>query len=305
MKPTILSFVSPLLALVLSPLMVGVIVKTKALFAGRRGAPVLKMYYDLFKLVHKGVVYSLTSTSIFRIGPLIGFAAVLIATLFVPLGKIASSVNFTGDIILFLYLFGVQRFFLISGALDTGSAFEGMGASREAFFSLLAEPVVFMCLAVLVRGTGQFSLSSICIGPSIYQLIPVLMIALSFFAVLLTENARMPIDDPTTHLELTMIHEVMVLDHSGPEFGVILYASAIKLWIFCSLFVQILVPFRAFSTGTGIALAIAGIFVCAIMIGVIESVMARMKLLKIPQLLMGAGGLALLGYLFTLWEGVL
>ena len=236
----------PLLGLVCAPLLFGIINRTKAWCAGRMGQPLLQPYYDLWKLLHKGAVYSRTTTWVFRAGPLVSLSAVLVALTLLPFGATPAPLTFPGDLVLFAYLLGLLRFFTVLAALDTGSSFEGMGASREVTFSALAEPALFIGLAALARQTGTFSLSAMfanVTSESWVQAGPAfVLLAAAFLVVFLTENARMPVDDPTTHLELTMIHEVMVLDHCGPDFAFILYSSAVKLWLLGTLIVSILLP---------------------------------------------------------------
>jgi formate hydrogenlyase subunit 4 len=193
---------------------------------------------------------------------------------------------------------------MVIAALDTGSAFEGMGASREVQFSALAEPCFLLCLAAIACKTHSLSLSVMIPGVNSgvwTEEGPALaMIAVALMAVLLTENARIPIDDPNTHLELTMIHEVMVLDHSGPDFAFILYSAALKLWVMGTLLVGIVVPVRTGHLFLDIPAALAGMVVLAILIGVIESTMARLRLLHIPQLLAGAGAIAVIALILIL-----
>ena len=280
------------LALAMPPLLLGVIGKTKAAFAGRVGAPFLQPYYDLARLMRKGVVLSDTTTWIFRAGPAVTLAATLFAGLLIPLGKHPAPISFEGDMILFAYLFALGRFFTTSAALDTGSAFEGMGAAREVTFSCLAEPTLFFALITLTRLSGTMSLTpmlqhvtfTVWMGTGA----ALLLMLTGLFVVLLAENCRIPFDDPNTHLELTMIHEVMVLDHSGPYFGCILYGAALKLLLLGALFLDIAIPF---SSGNGFL--DWGIFVCsllalAVAIGTVESVMARLRLIRVPQLLVAA-----------------
>lgn len=293
-------FIPLLAALALSPLLFGLINKVKALFAGRQGPPVLQLYFDLVKLSRKGAVYSVTTSWLFRAGPVIGVAATATALLLVPLGRGPAVFGFRGDFILALYLLGVARFFLVAAAMDTGSAFEGMGASREVFFSALAEPALFLVLAALAHATRAGSLSEMFarVSPSLWGAdapsLALLLIAL--FLVLLAENARIPVDDPNTHLELTMIHEVMVLDHGGPDFALVLYASALKLWLFAALVVGLL-PVHGGPPLADLAASLAGLALVAALIGVVESAMARLRLSRVPQLLLGATALALVGFL--------
>jgi formate hydrogenlyase subunit 4 len=299
----VISFIPLLLALVLSPLLFGIINRTKAVFAGRRGPPLLQTYFDLWKLLRKGAVYSRTTTWLFRAGPMVGLAATLLAATLVPLGNFPALIAFPADFLLFAGLLGLMRFFTVAAALDTGSSFEGMGASREVFFSALTEPALLVVLVTLARQTGQLSLSTMLEPVSAahwLQAGPVLaLVVIALMIVLLAENARIPVDDPNTHLELTMIHEVMVLDHGGPDLAFILYSSALKLWLFAALVVGIVVP----ATDNGwlnLLLAEGGMFVVAVIVGVIESIMARLRLVVVPQLLVGAGALAAVAFLLGL-----
>lgn len=298
-----LSFIPLLLALILSPLLPGVINRTKALFAGRRGQPLLQTYFDLWKLLQKGAVYSRTTTWLFRTGPMLGLAAVLMAATLVPLGHFPALIAFPADFILFAGLLGLMRFFTVVAALDTGSSFEGMGASREAFFSALAEPALLVALATLARQAQDLSLSTIfnqVSGGHWLQAGPVLaLVFIALMIVLLAENSRIPVDDPNTHLELTMIHEVMVLDHGGPDFAFILYSAALKLWVLAALVVGMVVPATE-APWLNLVLSVGGMFAVAVIVGVVESVMARLRLLLLPQLLVGAGALAAMAFLLGL-----
>jgi formate hydrogenlyase subunit 4 len=301
---TLLSFIHPVLALLAAPLLLGVINRVKAVFAGRTGPPLLQGYYDLSKLLRKGAVYGKTTSWIFRAGPIVGLSCVLVALSVVPFAGIPSMLHFGGDFLLLAHALGLMRFFTVLAALDTGSAFEGMGASREVQFSALAEPVLLLGLAAIARKAGRFSLSLMLPGlsPQVWAAAgPALaMIAVSLVAVLLAENARMPVDDPNTHLELTMIHEVMVLDHSGPDFAFILYSAALKLWIMSALLIGIVLPVHTGNYGIDITAAFAGMIGVALLIGIIESVMARLRLLRVPQLLVGAGAISVMGLILIL-----
>ncbi|MBI5506456.1 MAG: NADH-quinone oxidoreductase subunit H [Deltaproteobacteria bacterium] len=281
-----------LLLLVMPPLLAGVINKTKAWFGGRVGPPLLQSYYDLIKLARKSMVLSTTTTWVFRAGPVVTLAAVLMAGLLMPLGAFDAPIRFSGDPIFFAYLLGLARFFTTTAALDTGSAFEGMGAAREVTFASLSEPAVFFALLVLARLSGSLTLTGMLHGPmggfSAATAAPLILVAIGLFVVLLAENCRIPVDDPNTHLELTMIHEVMVLDHSGPLLGVILYGAALKLFIFGALLLHVLAPFQ-----TGVAWAdwlvfCAEMLAVAVAIGVVESIMARLLMRRVPYLLTGA-----------------
>ena len=300
----LLSLVHFSLALVLAPLLPGIINKTKAFFAGRRGAPLLQAYYDLWKLLHKSAVYSATRSWLFQLGPPAGLACVLSVALITPFGGVGALVGFSGDLILLAYLLGLMRFLTVLAAWDTGSSFEGMGASREVQFSALAEPALLLGLAAIVRLTGLYSLSTIFPALSMGSYLsagPVLaLVGTALLIVFLAENSRIPVDDPTTHLELTMIHEVMVLDHSGPDFAFILYGAMLKLWVLGAIFVNIVLPIRTGSPALDSALALLSMFLLAVLVGVIESSMARLRLLRVPRLLVGAVVLSGLAFVLLL-----
>jgi len=287
--------------LLLAPLLLGIVNRTKARFGGRRGQPLLQAYFDLLKLLHKGAVYSRTTTWIFRAGPSIGLAATLVALTLIPIGRGApSAMHFTGDLFLLAYCLGLVRFFTVLAALDTGSAFEGMGASREVQFSALAEPALIVALAALARLSGHLSLSDItaAIGVTSWEVAgPALaLIALALFVVFLSENSRIPVDDPNTHLELTMIHEVMILDHSGPDLAFIEYGAALKFWILGSLVVNVGISGLGGGPWVSIAAFFAGMFGLAVGVGVVESTMARYRLLKVPRMLWVAVALSVLSF---------
>jgi len=289
--------------IVLAPLLSGIINRTKALFAGRRGAPFLQPYHDLARLLRKHGVFSGTTTWIFRIAPVSVLACVLAAMVLAAPAGINRTWGFEGDLILFAYLLGLARFLTVSAALDTGSSFEGMGASREVLYSALAEPALLMGLAVLARVSGAMSLAGIYDGlgstewTSAGTAIPLVLV--SFLIVLLAENSRIPFDDPNTHLELTMVHEVMVLDVSGPDFAAIGYGASLKLWLFGSLAVRLALTPSGL-TGWAMLLAfIGGMMVLAVLVGIVESVTARLSLLRAPLLLAGAGALSVLAFVLA------
>ncbi len=303
MAVTLLSFVYLALFLTLPPLLLGVVNRVKSLFAGRQGPPLWQLYADLRRLARKGAVYSRTTTWVFRAGPVVGLAAVATAGLLMAFGGAPAALSFGGDFVLFAYLLGLARFATVLAALDTGSAFEGMGAAREVTFSSLAEPALFLCLVTLARATGSISLSGM-LGPALPEAwsraAPALLLAsIALFVVALAENSRIPVDDPNTHLELTMIHEVMVLDHSGPDLALILYGASLKLFLFGALFVRLVLGVR---TGglAGVGVFVAGMLGFAVMVGVIESTMARLRLVRVPQLLVGASVLSAFGLVLLL-----
>jgi formate hydrogenlyase subunit 4 len=289
-----------LVVLAAAPLLLGVINRVKALFAGRRGAPLLQLYFDVAKLLRKGAVYSRTTTWVFRAGPLVALAATVAALAVLPLGGGPALAPFPGDLLLLAGLLALARFATVLAALDTGSSFEGMGASREVQLAALAEPALLVALAALARVSGTTSLTLMLgsVSPSAWRAdAPALgLAAAAIFVVFLTENARVPIDDPNTHLELTMIHEVMVLDHGGTDLAFVEAGAAAKLAVLGSLVVGIVVPVRSGRPLVDGVAFLAGLVSLAIAVGVVESTMARMRLVRLPQLLVGAGVLAVLAF---------
>lgn len=281
------------LLLILPPLLLGVINKTKAFFAGRVGAPLLQPYYDIGKLLKKGMVVSSSTTWIFRAGPLVALAGSVTAGLLIPLGNVPAVITFAGDFLLFAYLFALARFFTTSAALDTGSPFEGMGSAREVTFAVLTEPALFFAFLVLSRLSNSISLEGmLAIGVTpmfaVGNAAPLVLIVLGLLIVLLAENCRLPVDDPTTHLELTMIHEAMILDHSGPLLGIIEYGAAVKLFVLESLVLNLVMPLQAMPLWFGCLLWTAETIVLSMAIGFVESVTARLRMPRVPTLLIAA-----------------
>ncbi len=283
--------------LLLAPLLPGIINKVKAWVAGRRGPPVLQLYYDLARLWHKQVVMSTLASPAFIVGPAVAWVAVLGACMLVPLGPAGSTLSFRGDVILMLYLLALARFATAWAAMETGSAFEGMGAAREVSFAVLAEAAMIAAMLTLAVQTGSVSLSTM-LAPSVGT--SAVLLAAGLFTVLLAENCRVPFDDPATHLELTMIHEVMVLDHSGPLLGLVLYGAALKLLVLSALLVPLLLPFRFGDPLLDAGVFVAGLLCLAVAIGGVESVMARLRLRHVPSLLIAAGVLCTFGFFLTL-----
>jgi formate hydrogenlyase subunit 4 len=299
-----------LLLLVAAPIIPGVASRTKAILTGRRGSPVWQLYADLWKLARRGIVRSTTTTWIFQLAPIVLLATTIVAAALLPLDGRVSAVRFAGDAVAFAGLLGLGRFALALAALDTGSSFEGMGASREVTFASVSEPGLFVAFATLGVIAHDFSLSamlgdagghggaSAAAGPSL------VMVALSLFALALAECSRVPVDDPSTHLELTMIHEVMVLDHSGPDLAMILYAGALKLGVFAAILLNVLVAASAqgkWTSGSAALVALLGSLVgMGVAIGIVESIMARLRQPKVPLYLAGGSALALFGLILVL-----
>ena len=286
---SILMFVA---ALALCPLLLGVVNRVKARFAGRQGPPLLQKYYDLRKLLARDVVYSQTSTWLFRACPVAVLGAALTAATLTPFGRGGALFSFQGDFIVWAGAFTFARVIMILAALDVGSSFEGMGGSREAWYAVLAEPALFLAMAALAVISRDLSLSGFFLSltpeTTARHFMALLFAAVALFVVVLAENARIPVDDPTTHLELTMIHEVMILDHSGPDLAFIEYGAMLKLWVMGALAVGAAVPVNIGSLWLDTACFLAGMLVFAIVVGIVESAMARLRLVRVPQLLVGA-----------------
>ncbi len=301
MKSLILLFLSMLLA----PFYSAVILKIKAFFGGKKGPPLLINYYTLIKLFKKGSVYSTSTTLIFKLGPTVSLCSVLTVLLFLPIAGQPPVYSFKGDIILLLYLLGLGRFFTILAAMDTASPFEGMGAAREAYFPIFCEAALFTILILFYKLTGELTLADYFAGRQplgLWQMagIPMLFVILALFIVLLTENARVPVDDPATHLELTMIHEVMVLDHSGPDLALIELGAFFKLFFYSTLIARLIWPFSLGAPGLDAVAFFAVLLLVYIAVGVTESVIARYRMDKVPKFVLTSFALAFFATVITL-----
>jgi formate hydrogenlyase subunit 4 len=279
--------------------------KVKAFFGGRKGSPLLINYYTLIKLFKKGSVYSTSTTFIFKLGPVVTLGAAATALLFLPIAGRPPVLSFNGDVIFILYLLGLARFFTIAAAMDTASPFEGMGAAREAYFPIICEASMFMILILFYRLTGDLSLAAYFSGsqPSDFWQTagsPLLFVVIAFFIILLTENARVPVDDPATHLELTMIHEVMVLDHSGPDFGLIEMGAFLKLFFYASIVARLIIPFELGNPVINLALFSFGVLAVYVAVGIVESIMARYRMDRVPKFVLTSFALAFFATVITL-----
>ena len=280
----------------------GIVFRTKSILSGRKGRGIFQPMKDIWRLFQKGSVYSQTSSFIFKIAPNIYFASVVIAIMLMPFGDQKGIFSFNCDFVFFAYILAVGKFFNIIGALDTGSSFEGMGASREALYSLLAEPAFFILMGsfALLTGFTSFSdiFSSIHFGSYISYAIGGLA---SFVLVIIAmiENSRMPVDDPETHLELTMIHEVMILDNSGFDLGLIFYASHLKFAMYGAIIVNLLLtPGKEWYYSIPIFIFVQVLF--AIVIGTLESFMARFRMSHNPQFIFALTSISLLIFITVL-----
>jgi formate hydrogenlyase subunit 4 len=288
-----------LILLVVSPLFfIGLINKVNAIWAGRKGAPVFQPYYDFFKLLRKGEVISKTTSFVFKMSPSLNISIILFALLLIPIPFMGSIISFPGDFVLFAYALGFSRFIMVLSALDTGSSFEGMGASREITFSTIVEPAFFVIIGSLALLTNQnsfISIFAVLADSSVYTILVKILLVVSLFIMILVEGCRVPVDDPNTHLELTMIHEVMVLDYSGPDLAYILYSAGLKMVIISCLVANLLIP-SDLTMIPALLLFVMVLFLISISIGMIESLIARSRISHVPQFIFLMTALSLIAF---------
>jgi formate hydrogenlyase subunit 4 len=294
-----------LFALLGAPLLVGLIRALKARLQGRRGSPLLQPYRDLFKLLRKEAVVSVHASWITRVTPAILFVTTLAVLLIVPLVLAPMPLDSTADLLLLAYLLVVGTFFLALAGLDSASAFGGMGASREMTVAALAEPTIALAIFSLALSVGSTNLGEIVahtLNAPALGFSPARVLAfIAMFIVMLAENGRLPVDNPTTHLELTMIHEAMILDYSGRYLALIEWASWMKLLTFFALLANLFVPWGVATTVTLPAILIAvmalvvKMAVLAAVVAVLETSVAKLRLFRVPELLSVSFVLAFLG----------
>jgi formate hydrogenlyase subunit 4 len=286
--------------LVLAPLLPGIVNRVKSWVAGRKGPPVLQLYFDLARLWRKSVVISNLASPGFVAGPAVAWVATVGAALLLPLGPAGGELGFRGDMLLFIYLLALARFCTAWAALETGSAFEGMGAAREVSYAVLAEGALIAALLSLSVQTGSTELATMLQPTSGAAAV---LLAAGLFTVLLAENCRVPFDDPNTHLELTMIHEVMVLDHAGPPLAVILHGAALKLMAFAVLLTQAVLPVAQLPAWAAAAVLAGGVLATTVGVGLVESLLARLAFRRVPRVLTTAFVLCLFATLVAWREG--
>lgn len=295
MKQYFIYFVQSILLLISTPLFMGLIKKMKAFFRGYRGVPLLQVYYDCSKLIGKGRVISRNSSFITRIGPLTSFAAAITTAFIIPVFYTGID-NCLGNIFVVIFLLGMVKFINSFIGLDCGSTFGGMGSSRELFISMLAEPIVFIMIAFLYLETTKFNVYDIAYINSKISTYGVahIIAATSFFILLLAENARMPMDNPETHLELTMIHEGMILDISGRDLAFVELASGIKLMVYLTIFINCFIPYgmstslRFSSILMSFVIYVIKLCLCIAVISIIETSSAKFRLFRLPEILAAA-----------------
>lgn len=293
--------ISFILIVVASIFFTGIIIRTKSITSGRKGPGIFQPMKDIFRLLRKGAVFSKTTSFIFQIAPSIYFASIIMAILVIPFGQYKGMISFEGDFVFFAYILGTGKFFSIISALDTGSSFEGMGASREALFSMFAEPAFFILMGSFALLTGHTSFQEIFVSLHFGSYISYILGILATFVlamIAMVENSRMPFDDPKTHLELTMVHEVMILDNSGVDLGMILYATHLKFAMYGALIANLFMGSFPLYLTIPIFFAIQILF--AITVGILESFTARFRMNHNAQYILALSSVSLLIFLAVL-----
>ncbi len=276
-------------------IMMGLIKKTKTFWAGKKGPSVFQPLYDFIRLLKKEFVISKTTSVVFRIAPVINFSAILFAAMFVPLAYGSALINVSAGLIIFAYTLSLGKFMSLLSAMDTGSSFEGMGTSREACFTTIVEPAFFITIASIMALSGNYtfdSLSMLLSNAGTYGVLITLFASVILFIMILVEASRVPVDDPATHLELTMIHEVMILDNSGLDLALFSWANSIKMLLISSLIANMLIP-TSLSEWMSILLYLLVMVIISLVIGTIESGMARIRMSHVFEFIFIMSSLAL------------
>jgi len=281
-------FQAPLLAALqvifvfaLAPLLIGIMRKVKARIQGRVGSPISQPYLDMVKLLSKGTTKSSVSSFIFIIAPILGFVSVAVAALLLP---IFSSAPLAAGVIAFAYIFSIGRFLNALSGLDAGSAFGGMGSSREMLYSILIEPAMFAIILILATSS---SLAIVPLAPDIQSWLALAaspsywLIAAALLVVIMAETGRLPFDNPATHLELTMVHEAMILENSGPDLALIEWAHAAKIFLLFSFMAILLAPASIQASWAWPAILFSFTAALAIVVASIESLIAKVRLFKV------------------------
>lgn len=280
--------------LLVAPLFICLIKKVKAWCQGRRGPPLLQTYYNLAKLLRKEVVYSSTSSWVMRVAPYVCMVMLVVACVAVPVALIPGELWGLGNVILLVYSLAVAKFFMALGGLDAGSTFGGMGSSREMSLSAVFEPIiitVFAALSYLLHTTDVPAMLGLGMKESLILTHPTLiLLIISLFIILIVETARIPVDNPETHLELTMIHEAMILEQSGRNLALMEYSYALKNMLFIALLVNLVSPvglitdLSLVSVGFGLAVFLVKGIAAAVLVGLVESTLAKYRLFRIPSM---------------------
>lgn len=282
-----------LAVLAVAPLFVSIVKKVKARTQGRCGPSVFQTYYNLAKLFRKEILYSPHSSWIMRVTPIVNIAAMLVAALFVPLVFVPEPVGGIGNIILLLYLLAMAKFFMALAGLDAGSSFGGMGSSREMSISAIIEPttiIVFAALVFVFKTINVFTMFSASVASGAPSTPTLILLGISLFIILIVETSRIPVDNPETHLELTMIHEGMILEQSGPNLALMELSAAVKLTLLMALLLNLILPFGLSTTLALGAIAIAAVLfvikgaLLSVVVGLFESSMSKMRFFRLPSL---------------------
>lgn len=284
-----------IILLILPFVFVGIIKKTKAFWAGRKGAPVIQPFYDFVRLLKKEQVISSTTGMIFKVAPVVIFSTILFAGLFAPMICGKSIISLSYAFVIFAYLLGLGKFFSLISAMDTGSSFEGMGASREACFTTFIEPAFFMIMASIIAFTGNYTfsgISEIIKQDNPFCILIIIFSIIALFIMLLVEGCRVPVDDPATHLELTMIHEVMILDNSGRDLALIIWSAGMKMVLLASLIINLVLP-NNLTILQFLPLYLVLMAVLAIITGTLESAVARLRMMLVFEFVFMMSSIAL------------
>ena len=277
-------------------MLVGLVNRTKSWWVGRKGPRLIQSAYDLWRLLGKRPVVSTTASPLFRAGAYVVLICGLLAASMIPvLGQFAP-LQFSHDFVVVAYTLGLARIFLMISAMDVGSSFEGMGAAREASFATFAEPALFLLIGTAGAATGMTSFADLIghLHNTPHYSIIVAPLTIALLILLQAEAARIPVDDPMTHLELTMIHEVMILDHSGPELAAMQYSAALKMTLYAGLIAALINPFNPLTDPlVGVLVSLALMLTVAVVVGCIESLSARLPMRWVPAYLLIASVAAL------------
>ena len=291
----IMNVINLIILLIVPFLMMGLIKKTKAFWAGKKGPSIIQPLYDFVRLIKKDVVISKTTSVVFKLAPVFAISTVLFAALFVPLASGKAIINIPVGLVVFSYILGLGKFMSLISAMDTGSSFEGMGASREACFTSIVEPAFFLLIASVMALTGNYtfdSMTKIISNAGGYGILITVFAVLVLFIMMLIEGSRVPVDDPATHLELTMIHEVMILDNSGSDLAIYSWANGIKMLLITSLIACMVIPHNLPTLLHVLCyLVVAGII--SVAIGTIESGMARIRMSHVFEFIFVMSSLSL------------
>jgi len=285
------------LVLSLPIVLVGLVNRSKSWWAGRKGPRLLQSAYDLWRLLGKRPIISTVASPLFRMSAYVVLVCGLAAASMVPMLGQFAPVQFSHDFIVVAYTLGLARIALMISAMDVGSAFEGMGAAREASFSTYAEPALFLLIGAAGAATGMTSFADLIghLHSTPYFPVIVLPLVLALLILLQTEAARVPVDDPLTHLELTMIHEVMILDHSGPELAAMQYAAALKMTLYAGLIAALINPVDPqVAPVAAIGVSLGLMLLVALLVGCIESLTARLPMRWVTRYVLISSGAALL-----------